>query len=148
MEPEAFSLNEDQWASVLAHVQSCLPEEGCGLLGGRRGRVDQVIPVTNADHSPVRFRMEPREQIEAMVSLEESGLELVGIYHSHPDGPSGPSPIDLAEAAYPEAVHLILSSANAGWEGRAFRIRDGRGSEIPLVLRRGTSVSPTAQAEN
>ena len=94
-----------------------------------------MIPVTNADHSPFRFRMEPREQIEAMGSLEESGLELVGIFHSHPGGPSGPSPIDLAEAAYPEAVHLILSSPKVGWEGRAFRIRNGRGNEIPLEVR-------------
>ncbi len=138
MAREILSIREDQWAALIAHVQSCLPEEGCGLLAGRRGRVEQVIPVTNADHSPFRFRMEPREQVEAMGSLEGSGLELVGIYHSHPNGPSGPSPIDLAEAAYPEAGYLILSSPEAGWQGRAFRIRDGSGSEIPLELRPAT----------
>ncbi|MGH2605377.1 MAG: Mov34/MPN/PAD-1 family protein, partial [Anaerolineales bacterium] len=128
-----LTITDDQWASMVAHVQSCLPEEGCGLLEGLRGRVDYVIPVTNADHSPFRFRMEPREQIEAMGSIEERGLELVGIYHSHPNGPSGPSPIDLAEAAYPEAIHLILSSPEGRWQARAFRIRDGRGDEIRFV---------------
>ncbi|MGH2605065.1 MAG: Mov34/MPN/PAD-1 family protein, partial [Anaerolineales bacterium] len=131
MAREVLTITDDQWASMVAHVQSCLPEEGCGLLEGLRGRVDHVIPVTNSAHSPFRFRMEPREQIEAMASIEERGLELVGIYHSHPNGPSGPSPIDLAEAAYPEAVYLILTSPKMGWQGRAFRIRDGSMREIP-----------------
>lgn len=139
MELEVLSLSEEQWAEVLAHVQDCLPEEACGLLGGSRGRATKAIPVTNADHSRFRFRMDPREQVEAMASLEESSLELVAIYHSHPEGPSGPSPIDLREAAYPEAVYLILSSSESGWKGRAFRIHEGGWSEIEIVVTPGGS---------
>lgn len=119
---------------MTAHVRSCLPEEGCGLLAGRKGRVEQTVPVTNADHSPFRFRMDPRQQIEAMLALEAQGLDLIGIYHSHPNGPEGPSAIDLEEAAYPEALYLILSSPAGDWQGRAFRIREGSGREIPFVV--------------
>ena len=88
------------------HVTECLPEEACGLLGGQGGRAEIVLPVENVLHSPSRFRMEPSEQIRAMTEIEQRGLELMAIYHSHPSGPEVLSATDLAELAYPEAIYL------------------------------------------
>jgi proteasome lid subunit RPN8/RPN11 len=119
---------------MLNHVDSCIPNEGCGLLGGREGRVAAVIPVANAAASPVRFQMDPAQQVRAQFRLEDQQLELVGIFHSHPLGPPGPSQTDLQEAAYPEAVQLIWFKEAAGWECRAFQYEDGTASEVALEV--------------
>lgn len=119
---------------VRSHLQSCLPEEGCGLMGGVDFRVACVIPVSNAAHRRDRFRMDPREQVDGLVSLETGGLELVAIYHSHPVGPSGPSATDLNDAAYPDAAYLVFSSPDQGWPARAFRIVQGEAHEIDIRI--------------
>jgi proteasome lid subunit RPN8/RPN11 len=106
------------------------PEEACGLLSGQIEagiyRVATVIPATNELHSPVRYRIDPHEQIAAFNLMDAQGLELVGIYHSHPAGPPGPSATDIAEAFYPEAVYLIWSAQKGDWLCRAYRILDAR----------------------
>jgi proteasome lid subunit RPN8/RPN11 len=104
------------------------PEEACGLLSGQYRadscRVVEVIPTTNELHSTVRYRIDPLEQIAAFNRIDAQELELVGIYHSHPAGPSVPSPTDIAEAFYPEAVYLIWSAAAGEWLCHAFLIQD------------------------
>ncbi len=117
------------------HVAACLPEEACGLLGGLAGRVLRVYPVPNALHSPVRYRMEARAQVQAQHDIERRGWEMLGVYHSHPRGPAAPSPTDAAEAAYPQCAWLIWSMDEAGaWQCRAFRIAAGRVAPLPLHL--------------
>ena len=107
---------------MLVHVLSCLPEEACGLLGGSPEEALRVIPVENELHSPVRFCMRALDQLNAMLSIEEGGQELVGIFHSHPTSPPVPSPTDIAEFAYPEALTLIWSPHGGDWQVRAYRI--------------------------
>ncbi len=106
---------------MLAHIIRCLPEEACGLLGGRREEpaalftdaapytAVAVLPVVNELHSPVRFRMDPADQLKAFYWLEEHDQELAAIFHSHPQGPEHPSATDLAEFAYPGVLMLIVS---------------------------------------
>ena len=98
---------------MLAHVAGLWPEEACGLVGGRDGRAVRLYPVENTRHSPVAFEMDPLQQINAMLAMEAEGLELIAIYHSHPDGPARPSATDVANAYYPDAVQLIISLATA-----------------------------------
>lgn len=117
--------------AMLDHVSSCYPEEACGLLGGQAAgvgcRVAAVLPVENALHSPVRYRMEPSAQLQGFLRLEEQGLDLVGIYHSHPTGPDHPSQTDLDEFAYPGVLALIWSpdgrpGSGDSWQLKAFWI--------------------------
>ena len=120
---------------MLDHLLACLPEEACGLLGGRLGlpasghpaRCQAVLPVPNALHSPVRFRMDPAEQLKAFYWFEEHGLDLVAIFHSHPGGPGHPSATDLAEFAYPGTFYLIWSPGppETGWQLNAFHLSAG-----------------------
>jgi proteasome lid subunit RPN8/RPN11 len=78
--------------------------------------------------------MEPLAQVRAMIAIESEGLELVGIYHSHPTGPASPSPSDVAQAWYPDAAQIIISLAAPGRSAaRAFLIREGQVFEIRLV---------------
>ena len=114
------------------HVIETAPLEACGLVAGQAGCAQAVYPITNELHSPVRYRMDPRQQLAAFEHIEEQGWELLVIYHSHPNGPPVPSPTDVAEAYYPEALHLIWCRLPAGWSLRAFAIRHAQVKEIPL----------------
>ncbi len=122
---------------MLDHVLASLPAEACGLLAGCGSEVRRVLPVPNTLRSPYRYRMEPRAQIEAMLAIEAEGLEMLAIFHSHPHGPPGPSATDVAEAAYPEALHVIWYPGEAGWEVRAFEVRDGAVSPASLLVQDG-----------
>ena len=128
---ERLTLNRTLLNEMLAHVAGLWPEEACGLVGGRDGRAARVYPVDNVRHSPVVFEMEPVQQIKAMLAMEAEGLELIAIYHSHPDGPARPSATDVANAYYPDAVQLIISLADRTRPSvRAFTIIDGAVAEV------------------
>ncbi len=59
--------------------------------------------------------------------IRAQNLELLGIYHSHPQTENIPSPTDIARAYYPDAIHFIISpKRDAPKPIRAFRIRDGQ----------------------
>ncbi len=120
-----------QLEGMHAHVQASAPLEACGLLAGRAGVVSAVIPVANQALSAVRFQMEPAEQLQALQWIDAQGLELVGIFHSHPAGPDRPSATDIAEAAYP-VVNLIWSRAGAEWYVRGYWIEGSRVTEAEL----------------
>lgn len=122
----------------LLHCAQAVPEaEVCGLIGARDGRPATCYPVRNAAEQPgVRFQLDPGEQIEAMRQMRERGEELFAIFHSHPDTPAEPSALDLAEAAYPAAVYLIISLNTKGvLEMRGYRMGENRiFREVDLVL--------------
>ena len=124
-------LQKEHFDEMVRIVSARAPLEACGLLVGHAGRVESVLPVTNAEQSPARFRMDPIEQLRAFERIESRGLELVGIFHSHPAGPETVSPTDIAEAAY-AVVHIILSQSNEEWQARGFWIEAGQAVEIPL----------------
>jgi proteasome lid subunit RPN8/RPN11 len=118
---------------MLDHVINCYPEEGCGILGGKGGVVREVFPVTNSLHSPTRFRMAPEEQLQAILTIENEGLEITAIYHSHPNGPEHPSQTDLDEFKYPGSDYLIWYIEKGKWKLRAFRIHPNRIQDIELI---------------
>ena len=119
---EALRIPTSVWEQMRDDVAGHIPEEACGILVGRGREVLEIYPITNQLHSPVRYLMEPHEQLRAFQLIEAQGWELLAIYHSHPRGPERPSPTDIAEAYYPEAVYLIWSHSKAVWRCRGFRI--------------------------
>jgi proteasome lid subunit RPN8/RPN11 len=110
--------------------------EICGLIGARNGTPSNCYLVNNIASDPQRqFFMDPKGQIEAMRCMRERGEELFGIYHSHPKTPPLPSKSDLAQAAYPEALYLIISLNTKGvLEMRGFRLQGNRYEEVELQL--------------
>jgi proteasome lid subunit RPN8/RPN11 len=125
-----------QAAQIIDQARAARPEEACGLLAGRDGRVDRVYPLPNAERSPVRYLAEPQAQVDAMLEIEERGHEIVGIYHSHLDAPAYPSPTDVALAAYPDAVYLIVSLADVDSPVLgAFRIQDSTVEEVDIAIK-------------
>jgi proteasome lid subunit RPN8/RPN11 len=111
-----------------------LPNEACGLLAGN-GRVEHFYPMTNADRSPMTYRLDPREQIRVFNEIEDRGWELAGIFHSHTHTEAYPSPTDRAQAFYPEAFHVLVSLADREAPVvRGFTIRDGEVQEREVVI--------------
>jgi len=130
--PIQLIIPPDLIEEMRTHVQSCLPEEGCGLLGGNGDLVKSVIRVTNELHSPVRFMMAPEEQLKAFMWLEEHTLDMLGYYHSHPAGPAHLSETDLAQFSYPGVVLVLLSHKNLKWDIKGFIIKENTINEIHI----------------
>ena len=128
---QALTMSKNHWQEMLEHVDGQAPLEACGLLAGKDDRVEKVILVRNQAQSPVRFVMDPYEQLRAFEWIETNGLDLLGIFHSHPAGPENASVTDIAEAAY-EVVHLIWSRNQNGWKARGFWIEKGNATEVSL----------------
>ncbi|MCW8918385.1 MAG: M67 family metallopeptidase [Gammaproteobacteria bacterium] len=121
---------------ILAHAQQSPEDEVCGLIGARDGVPEAVYPIANVAELPQSlFVMEPAAQIEALRRMRLSGEELFGIYHSHPHAPAEPSRRDLAEAAYPQALYLIVSLNTTGvLEMQGFRLHDGEVERVDLEV--------------
>lgn len=124
-------LTTEHLQKMIAHVSSQAPLEACGLLAGKNSQVESVIEVTNQAQSPVRFVMDPIEQLRAFEWIEAQSLDLLGIYHSHPAGPETVSPTDIADYAY-AVVQVILSRVDGAWRARGFWIENGGYIEVPL----------------
>lgn len=124
---------------MLAHLTSCLPEEACGLVSGTiaggHGHAVRLFPIENRLHSPVAYEMDPLQQIQAMIEIENEGMEMAAIYHSHPDGPARPSWTDVTQAYYPEAATIIVSLADLDRPLlNAFMIHEGLVREIAVIM--------------
>jgi [CysO sulfur-carrier protein]-S-L-cysteine hydrolase len=95
---------------MVAHAREDLPNECCGMIGGRDGEATSVVRVENAAASPLRYEMDPQGQFDALKQIEGAGDELIGIYHSHTRSSAYPSQTDLNEAVmWPEQVYVIIS---------------------------------------
>lgn len=129
----ALLLNEALLQEMIAYVKEHAPHEACGVLAGTGTRAEKMIGVLNQAQSRIRFVMDPYEQLRAFDWIEANGLELVGIFHSHPAGPETASATDILEAAY-AVVHVILSRSGTQWKARGFWIEDGKASEVALQI--------------
>jgi len=127
-----LTINREHRQEMLDHIESEVPLEACGLLAGRSDRVEKVLIVWNQAQSPARFVMEPYEQLKALDWIDSNGLDLLGIFHSHPAGPETASVTDIAEATY-EVVHVICSRADNKWKMRGFWVENGKAMEVPLL---------------
>lgn len=133
MGDHSLMLKRSHMYAMQRHINFEAPLEACGLLGGKNGVVEIVLPVKNAAESKVRFQMEPKAQLRAIEQIEAEELEIVAIFHSHPKGPSVPSPTDIAEASYP-VVNIIWSKAGRHWQARGFWIEEGHAAEVSLTV--------------
>jgi len=119
---------------MVNHLKKCYPEEACGLLGGKDGFVEIVIPITNELHSNKGYLMEQNEQISVFNQFIEYNLSLAAIYHSHPFGEATPSRRDIQENYYPDVYHLIWFLYNGIWQSRCYLLKDNNYLEVEIVF--------------
>jgi [CysO sulfur-carrier protein]-S-L-cysteine hydrolase len=118
---------------VIAHAREEAPNECCGMIGGEDGSAGTIYRSINAEASPLRYSLDASDQFRIMEEMEESGEELLAIYHSHTASAAYPSQTDVNLAAYPDAVYLIVSLQRPDDpEVRGFWIRDGEIEEADL----------------
>ena len=115
---------------MLSHALRDLPLEACGLLGGRGEELLLFVPCRNAAKSAQRYAIAPDEILAAERRFAERGIELRGIFRSHPAGPAEPSRTDLGEAVHPSAFYLIAAPLEG--QLRGFHIEHARMREIAV----------------
>ncbi len=112
---------------IIAHAREGFPLEVCGILGGNDGVVSACFRMTNTDASNEHFMMDPREQFAVIKELRARGLEMLVIYHSHPETPARPSAEDIRLALTPNVSYAIVSLAVPETPVlRSFRISAGQ----------------------
>ena len=95
------------------HLVACYPHEGCGFFYGKineNKEVTEIRDVVNQNKTnPERiFEIAPIDYVKAERYAIENDLDLIGVYHSHPDHPAVPSPTDL-KFAQPNFSYVIVS---------------------------------------
>jgi proteasome lid subunit RPN8/RPN11 len=121
--------------AVIAHARRDRPYECCGLLLGRPGTIAFAVAVQNIERTTTRFHLDPRTHLEWQRRVRDlrPALAVIGVYHSHPSGAAAPSPSDIAEAHYPDWLHLIAGVKGRAITVKAFRITRGRA--LPVRVR-------------
>ncbi|MBK8433512.1 MAG: M67 family metallopeptidase [Chloroflexi bacterium] len=113
-------LPEHLHEQIKAHGAASYPLEGCGLLVGLaengRNTVHAIRPLPNVwpneAEKPVRFLIDPADWQRVELEAAEADLDVIGIFHSHPDHPPVASPRDLAWASWPGYSYLITQIAH------------------------------------
>jgi proteasome lid subunit RPN8/RPN11 len=121
---------------MVAHAREDLPNECCGMIGGRDGEATRVVRVENAAASPLRYEMDPQGQYDALKAIEEAGEDLVAIYHSHTRSAAYPSQTDVNEAVmWPEQVYVIVSLEDSeAPDVKAYSLKEMKIADVALDL--------------
>lgn len=118
--------------TLLAHASDKMPNESCAILLGRDDRVTEVFLADNAERSPVAFAISPEQLLEAYMAAEAKGLDVVGIFHSHPSSQAYPSETDKRFMQSNPVVWIIYSGVHDFLAGYVLG-PDGRVAEVEVV---------------
>lgn len=113
---------------IRAHGSETYPDECCGALISKGGRIIEAyrLPNTTSAGARRRFRIGPHDYRLAEARADALGGVLSGFYHSHPDHPARPSQHDL-ENAWPNLTYVIVAVARGvAGDVTAWRLRDDR----------------------
>jgi proteasome lid subunit RPN8/RPN11 len=136
--------------AIVAHARAEHPNEACGLIAGTAPAADGGTATTwhatrNRAASPLRFEIDPEDLLRVSLAIDDLDEEIWGIVHSHVRSPARPSPTDVGQALYPDALYVLVSLAEPESESgadpgtgaasvRAWRIVDGAVHEVALDI--------------
>jgi len=129
--------------TIFDHCLAGYPNEACGMLGGINGIVERVYLMKNAKPGPDYYEMDAEEQFKVMKDIRDSGLAMIGLFHSHPTGQAYPSSVDVQNAYwpgtelpnYPDSVYVIVTLMDRSRPAaRGFSIEEGKVSEVQLSV--------------
>ena len=119
---------------IIAHAREDAPNECCGMIASSNGEAVTVHRAQNTAASPFRYEMDGMEQYRIQTAIEDAGLELGAIYHSHTRSAPEPSQTDINLAFYPDALYVIVGLKSPAPDVRAWRIVDGNVSAAALEV--------------
>ena len=121
-------------AVILTAAASAAPDEACGLLLGTGAHIHTALPAANvASDSARHFEIDPSALIAAHRAARTGGPQVVGYYHSHPNGLARPSDTDAASAARDSRIWAIVAAGAitlwrdgpSGFEALSYVLVDG-----------------------
>jgi len=121
-------LSKQQAQTIVRLATESKPAEVCGLLVGNREQVREVIPIQNIAINPShRYVMDSSELAGQLSITSGVGQDLIGFYHSHPQGDPILSATDWHESLWPGYVYLVVGlkrkqAGLAAWEIRAGKV--------------------------
>ena len=123
---------------MVAHAREDLPNECCGMVGGRGEVATSVYRAENEFASPLRFGVASKDLFRiTQKEMPERDEELVAIYHSHTKTAAYPSQTDVneAEKSWPDAVWIIVSLEDPDQPVvKAYWLKDLRIADAELVV--------------
>jgi proteasome lid subunit RPN8/RPN11 len=132
-------ISRDLFDEMVAHARADAPNECCGMIASRDGTAVKLFQAANAAASPLRYEIDGAEQYRIQMAIDDQGLDLGAIYHSHTRSAPYPSQTDINLAFYPDALYVIVGLAGDQPEVRAYEIRDGKVADAELLV--GSPVS-------
>ncbi|MGO9820742.1 MAG: Mov34/MPN/PAD-1 family protein [Solirubrobacteraceae bacterium] len=124
----------DLYDELISHAVAEAPNECCGMIASRDGDAVRVFRAENAAASPLRYEIDGAEQYRIQMEIDDEGLDLGAIYHSHTRTPPFPSQTDINLAFYPDALYIIVGVASDQPEVKAYEIRDGKVADAELTV--------------
>ncbi|HUP01508.1 MAG TPA: M67 family metallopeptidase [Gemmatimonadota bacterium] len=140
-------IGDDHLAAIRSHAEEGYPDEVCGFLLGRVEVFTRIFvtsdlrqaPNLRADAARNRYLIDPEEYRAAERDAAERGLDLIGVYHSHPDAAASPSVYDR-DHAWPFTAYVIVSvERGAVRELSAWVLADDRSEFVPLAMEAAAS---------
>jgi proteasome lid subunit RPN8/RPN11 len=132
-------ISSELYAQITAHLQAAYPNEGAGLLLGHANGTETaktaraVLPFPNKFESGEQFHrylITAQDMLNGETEAEKLGLDVIGVFHSHPDHPAQASEYDR-EYALPWYSYLIVSVCQGrAADARSWVLADDRGRFI------------------
>ena len=104
--------------SLRAAASAVHPNECCGLITGKHGMIEAIVPARNVSpHPATSFEIDPGTLLKTHRDVRADQRQVLGHYHSHPNGSTEPSSRDAARATHNGQLSIIIAAGNiTGWE--------------------------------
>ena len=140
--PPRITFTPEAWTSLRREAESAYPFEGCGLLLGpltAEKVATKIVALKNMLREEGRgrfdFTFSPQEFMAAEQTAEKAKLDVVGLYHTHPDHPPRPSKTDESQPMLAGWINVIASVRGGKFkEAKAWWREDDAGPFIETTL--------------
>ena len=138
--PASVALSADVVQAIVDHARAEYPNEACGVIVGDKPAADggvalRWVPMRNEYESPLRYRIHAQDLYPVLVEVDDADDRAFwAIVHSHVRSAAYPSPTDVGQAVFPDALYLLVSLAAEEPAFGAFRIVDGTIFRVELLV--------------
>jgi proteasome lid subunit RPN8/RPN11 len=112
--------------AIITQAKKDAPIEACGYLASQGKVVIKHYELSNVDKSSEHFSFDPQDQFKVAKEARSCDLDIIAVYHSHPQSPAYPSAEDIKLAYDPDISYVIVSLLEAKEEVKSFKIKNSK----------------------
>lgn len=127
---QKITLSQSDKKILSEYSENQKPNESCAILFGKDNQVLDLFLTENIEESPINFTISNKQLIQAYSIAEEKKLEVVGIFHSHPDSDAFPSNTDKKFMQSNPVAWIIYSGINKNFKAY---VLESEIVEIPII---------------